>query len=204
MRSSGQHFNEKQRADWLLTGRLCFWLPLRTAARLRARVWSCLTLEKSPVREETRCLSQQLSLVCNLETVIRVPLNLNRPEWEPRYRPSRFPPGISHLYPPPPPHSFRRPILGTYTTNKEHSVFKLGEAPLSCSSGVDAPITAHIQPRARRSQTEAGCYGFNLKQWVFAAQLLPGRLHPVYPGDLTGPQPTSCTWPYWVTALYRQ
>ena len=28
VRSSGQHFNEKQRADWLLTGPLCFWLPL--------------------------------------------------------------------------------------------------------------------------------------------------------------------------------
>lgn len=28
VRSSGQHFNEKQRVDWLLTGPLCFWLPL--------------------------------------------------------------------------------------------------------------------------------------------------------------------------------
>lgn len=28
VRSSGQHFNEKQRADWLLTGPVCFWLPL--------------------------------------------------------------------------------------------------------------------------------------------------------------------------------
>lgn len=28
VRSSGQHFNEKQRVDWLLVGPLCFWLPL--------------------------------------------------------------------------------------------------------------------------------------------------------------------------------
>lgn len=133
VRRSGQQFNEKQSADWLLKGPLCLWLPLLQTtvtwigldAIKVTLIFSC-RLCMHVLFPISRCVAQSLLdssiFTSTSQDSDKVLLNPNRSESKPKCHPSfAFP--LRDFSP--------IQISWSYLehcANREHPVFKPGEA----------------------------------------------------------------------------